>query len=81
MSESAEGRDQSRFCSCEDLGWPASTARPRLDKLGVWSSVSDSIAQAEYVRAALHVVSRGEAPAGIVYQTGQTDAAPLSRAS
>jgi molybdate transport system substrate-binding protein len=40
-----------------------------LEKLGVWSSVSGKIAQAENVRAALLLVSRGEAPAGIVYQT------------
>jgi molybdate transport system substrate-binding protein len=40
-----------------------------LEKLGVWPSVSKSIAQAENVRAALLLVSRGEAPAGIVYQT------------
>jgi len=40
-----------------------------LEKLGVWPSVSGSIAQAENVRAALLFVSRGEAPAGIVYQT------------
>ena len=40
-----------------------------LEKLGVWTSVSSKIAQAENVRAALLFVSRGEAPAGIVYQT------------
>src|SRR5262245_51153951 len=40
-----------------------------LEKLGVWPSVSNNIAQAENVRAALLLVSRGEAPAGIVYQT------------
>jgi len=40
-----------------------------LEKLGVWSSVSGKIAQAENVRAALLLVSRGEAPLGIVYQT------------
>jgi len=40
-----------------------------LEKLGVWSSVSNRIAQAENVRAALLLVSRGETPAGIVYQT------------
>jgi molybdate transport system substrate-binding protein len=40
-----------------------------LEKLGVWSSVSSKLAQAENVRAALLLVSRGEAPAGIVYQT------------
>ena len=40
-----------------------------LEKLGIWSSVADKIAQAENVRAALLLVSRGEAPVGIVYQT------------
>jgi len=40
-----------------------------LEKLGVWTSVSSKLAQAENVRAALLFVSRGEAPAGIVYQT------------
>jgi molybdate transport system substrate-binding protein len=40
-----------------------------LQKLGVWGSVSAKIAQAENVRAALLLVSRGEAPVGIVYQT------------
>jgi molybdate transport system substrate-binding protein len=40
-----------------------------LEKLGVWDSVSGKLAQAENVRAALLLVSRGEAPAGIVYQT------------
>ena len=40
-----------------------------LEKLGVWASVANKIAQAENVRAALLLVSRGETPAGIVYQT------------
>src|SRR5262245_8813405 len=40
-----------------------------LEKLGVWASVSNKVAQAENVRAALLLVSRGEAPLGIVYQT------------
>jgi molybdate transport system substrate-binding protein len=40
-----------------------------LEKLGAWASVSRKVAQAENVRAALLLVSRGEAPAGIVYQT------------
>src|SRR5262245_1970268 len=40
-----------------------------LEKLGVWDSVKGSIAQTENVRAALVLVSRGEAPLGIVYQT------------
>jgi molybdate transport system substrate-binding protein len=40
-----------------------------LEKLGAWDGVKDKIAQAESVRAALVLVSRGEAPLGIVYQT------------
>jgi molybdate transport system substrate-binding protein len=44
-------------------------AKAALEKLGVWASVSSKTAQAENVRAALLLVSRGEAPAGIVYRT------------
>ena len=40
-----------------------------LTKLGVWDQVKDKIAQADNVRAALQLVSRGEAPLGIVYAT------------
>jgi molybdate transport system substrate-binding protein len=40
-----------------------------LQKLGVWEGVSEKLAQAENVRAALRLVSTGEAAAGIVYQT------------
>jgi molybdate transport system substrate-binding protein len=40
-----------------------------LQHLGVWPSVSDRVAQAENVRMALTLVSRGEAPLGIVYKT------------
>ena len=40
-----------------------------LEKLGVWGSVEGKVAQAENVRAALALVSTGEAPVGIVYQT------------
>lgn len=38
-----------------------------LKSLGVWNQVQDRLAQAENVRAALRLVSRGEAPLGIVY--------------
>ncbi|MSP48205.1 MAG: molybdate ABC transporter substrate-binding protein [Alphaproteobacteria bacterium] len=44
-------------------------ARAALEKLGVWASVSNKLAQTENVRAALLLVSRGEAPLGIVYRT------------
>jgi molybdate transport system substrate-binding protein len=40
-----------------------------LEKLGVWDKVSDKVAQADNVRAALLLVSRGEAKLGIVYRT------------
>jgi molybdate transport system substrate-binding protein len=40
-----------------------------LEKLKLWSSVENKVAGAESVRAALLLVSRGEAPYGIVYQT------------
>jgi molybdate transport system substrate-binding protein len=40
-----------------------------LERLGVWASVQARVARAENVRAALALVSRGEAPFGIVYQT------------
>ncbi|RJT41822.1 molybdate ABC transporter substrate-binding protein [Mesorhizobium waimense] len=40
-----------------------------LESLGVWSSVEGKVAQAENVRAALKLVSTGEAPLGIVYAT------------
>jgi molybdate transport system substrate-binding protein len=42
-------------------------AKAALEKLGMWSSVSGKLAESESVRAALLLVSRGEAPLGIVY--------------
>ena len=40
-----------------------------LEALGVWKDVRSKVAAAENVRAALVLVSRGEAPFGIVYKT------------
>jgi molybdate transport system substrate-binding protein len=40
-----------------------------LEKLGVWLAVEKNVAGAENVRAALLLVSKGEAPYGIVYKT------------
>jgi molybdate transport system substrate-binding protein len=40
-----------------------------LEHLGAWASVRDKTAQTENVRATLLLVSRGEAPLGIVYKT------------
>ncbi|MEY9168337.1 molybdate transport system substrate-binding protein [Sinorhizobium fredii] len=43
-----------------------------LEKLGIWPTVAKKLAGAESVRAALLLVSRGEAPYGIVYKTDAT---------
>ncbi|MGR3197132.1 MAG: molybdate ABC transporter substrate-binding protein [Paracoccus sp. (in: a-proteobacteria)] len=40
-----------------------------LTSLGLWDEVADHVAQADNVRAALALVSTGEAPLGIVYAT------------
>jgi molybdate transport system substrate-binding protein len=40
-----------------------------LEKLGLWDAVSNKLAEAESVRAALLLVSREEAALGIVYRT------------
>jgi molybdate transport system substrate-binding protein len=44
-------------------------AKSALEKLGAWSSVEKQLARTENVRIALMLVSRGEAPFGIVYKT------------
>lgn len=44
-------------------------AEQALRKLGIWDAVSPRLARTEDVRAALLLVERGEAPAGIVYAT------------
>ncbi len=44
-------------------------AKAALEALKVWPSVENRLAQAENVRAALALVSREEAPLGIVYET------------
>src|SRR4030095_13918937 len=40
-----------------------------LRQLGGWTAVERQVARADTVRAALALVSRGEAPFGIVYRT------------
>lgn len=44
-------------------------ARQALTRLGVWSAVESRLARADNVRAAMVLVERGEAVAGIVYAT------------
>jgi len=64
----ALGRD--RLALADPAVVPAGKyARAALTSLGVWDSVSGKIAAAENARAALRLVSRGEAPLGIVYYT------------
>ena len=61
---------QGRLAMADPRSVPAGKyAREALTKLGVWESVSAKIAGTENVRAALLLVSRGEAPFGIVYRT------------
>ena len=59
-----------RLAIADPAGVPAGRyAKAALESLDVWSSVADRLAPAENVRATLALVSRGEAPLGIVYQT------------
>jgi molybdate transport system substrate-binding protein len=59
-----------RLAMAETTSVPAGIyGRAALETLGVWESVADRLAQAENVRAALALVSRGETPLGIVYAT------------
>lgn len=44
-------------------------AKAALEKLGMWQSISNRLARAPNVRAALALVARGEAVVGIVYGT------------
>lgn len=60
----------SRLALADPSAVPAGKyARAALTSLGVWDSIANKIAAAENVRAALLLVSRGEAPLGIVYRS------------
>jgi len=59
-----------RLAIADPSGVPAGRyAKAALESLGVWASVANKLAPAENVRATLALVSRDEAPLGIVYQT------------
>jgi molybdate transport system substrate-binding protein len=63
------GRD-GRLAVADPAHVPAGIyAAEALQRLGIWASVANRLAPAEDVRAALLLVERGEAPAGIVYAT------------
>lgn len=44
-------------------------AKAAFEKLGLWAGIRLRLAQAENVRSALLLVSRGEAPLGVVYES------------
>ncbi len=66
----AQALGNDRLAMAEPSAVPAGKyGKAALEALGVWPSVAGKIAPAQDVRATLLLVSRGEAPLGIVYQT------------
>ncbi|MET0587409.1 MAG: molybdate ABC transporter substrate-binding protein [Novosphingobium sp.] len=66
----AQALGNGRLAMADPASVPAGKyGKEALTNLGVWPSVSGKIARGENVRAALALVSRGEAPLGIVYAT------------
>lgn len=60
----------SRIATGEVTSVPAGRyAKAAMDKLGMWAAAQPKLAMADNVRAALLLVSRGEAALGIVYAT------------
>jgi molybdate transport system substrate-binding protein len=66
----AQALGNGRLAIADPASVPAGRyGKAALEALGVWASVEGRLAPARDVRAALELVSRGEAPLGIVYQT------------
>ena len=66
----AQALGNGRLAIADPVSVPAGKyGKAALEALGVWGSVADKVAPAEDARAALLLVSRGEAPLGIVYET------------
>jgi molybdate transport system substrate-binding protein len=66
----AQALGNDRLAMAEPSAVPAGKyGKAALEALGVWPSVAAKVAPAQDVRATLLLVSRGEAPLGIVYQT------------
>ena len=63
-----------RLAIAEPSSVPAGKyAKAALIHLGVWDSVRDRVVAGDNVRAALNLVSRGEAALGIVYRSDTVD--------
>jgi len=61
---------EGKIAVCDPESVPAGRyAKAALIKLGIWDSIAPKVVGAKDVRAALALVGRGEAPAGIVYST------------
>ena len=59
-----------RLAMAETSSVPAGIyGKQALENLKIWDNVKNNLAQADSVRSALMLVSRGEAPLGIVYAT------------
>jgi molybdate transport system substrate-binding protein len=66
----AQALGDGRLAMADTASVPAGKyGKAALEALGVWAAVAGKIAPAENVRATLLLVSRGETPLGIVYQT------------
>jgi molybdate transport system substrate-binding protein len=66
----AQALGNGRLAMADPASVPAGKyGKAALESFGVWASVASKVAPAQDVRAALLLVSRGEAPLGIVYQT------------
>jgi molybdate transport system substrate-binding protein len=66
----AQALGNDRIAMADPSAVPAGKyGKAALEALGVWASVASKVAPAQDVRATLLLVSRGEAPLGIVYQT------------
>jgi molybdate transport system substrate-binding protein len=66
----ARGLGDGRLAMADPDAVPAGRyGKAALTSMGIWPAVAAKLAPAENVRAALALVERGEAPAGIVYAT------------
>ena len=65
----AAALDRERLVLSQEAVPGGKYAKAALESLGVWAGVQNQVARAENARAAVLMVSRGNAPLGIVYRT------------